>query len=171
MVITDLLTPAHEAAKLDMIDAIYSDPCTAQFDYKKRPYLLTDFSKKGFGYDLCQPNSNDPAYMEAMHCEMEGSECEFLLPKSTLHLCSTGFGSRTTRCRKSSLCSHLGEAFDLDWEFRKNRAKLWGVRFTAFTNCFVLQFILSYDGPNTVFLRLQMQFQLWAIDLYHTTMK
>ena len=57
------------------------------------------------------------------------------------------------------------------WEIQKNRTKVRGIRFIAFTDCFALQFILSYDGPNPVFLRLQMQFQLWAIDLYHTTMK
>ena len=48
MVITDLLTPAHKAAKLGMIDAICSDPCIASFDYTKRPYLLTDFPQKEF---------------------------------------------------------------------------------------------------------------------------
>ena len=81
---------------------------------KKRPYLLTDFSKMGFGYNLCQPDSNGPASMTAMHHEIEGSECEFPLPESTLRLRSTGFGSRTTRGRKSSLQSHLAEAFALD---------------------------------------------------------
>ena len=166
-VITDQLTPAHQAAKLDMIDAICSDPCIGRFDYNKRSYLLTDFSKKGFGYDLCQPDSDHPASMEAMRREMEGGDCEFLLPNTTLRLRSTGFGSRRTRGREDSLHSHLGEAFALDWAIHKCRAKIWGTRFTALTDCFALRFILSYDGPNPVLLRLQMRFQLWAMDLYH----
>jgi hypothetical protein len=61
--IESLLTPAHHAAKRDMIDAICSDPCIARFDYLKRSYLLTDFSSLGFGYDLCQPDGNEPGYV------------------------------------------------------------------------------------------------------------
>ena len=44
----------HFKARKDMIMAILFDPYLARFDYKKRPYLLTDFSKLGFGYNLCQ---------------------------------------------------------------------------------------------------------------------
>ena len=165
--IQSLLTPAHHAAKRDMIDAICSDPCIARFDYSKRSYLLTDFSSLGFGYDLCQPDGNDPASMAAMQLEIAGGECQFLLPKSTLKLRSTGFGSRTTRGRENMLHSHLGEGFALDWAIHKNRHKLWGTRFTSITDCYALRFILSYDGPNAVLLRLQMRIQLWALDLYH----
>ena len=106
--------PPDEATKRDVIDAIYSNPCITQFDCKKRPYLLTDFSRKGFDYDLCQPDSDDPDSMTAMHREMEGSECEFLLLKSTLRLRFAGFGSRITQGHESSLHSHLGEACALD---------------------------------------------------------
>ena len=88
--------------------------------------------------------------------EMAGGDCEFILPKTTLRLRTTGFGSRTTRGQESCLHSHLGEAFDLDWALHKNRAKLWGIRFTALTDCMALRFIISYDGPNPVLLRLQM---------------
>ena len=165
--ITDQLTPAHLAERDDMINAICSDPCVARFDYNARPYLLTDFSSKGFGYDLCQPDSNHAPSVAAMHREMAGSECEFLLPKTTLRLRTTGFGSRATKGREKFLHSHLGEAFALDWAIHKNRAKLWGVRFTALTDCYALRFILSYDGTNPVLLRQQMRFQLWAMDLYH----
>ena len=94
--------------------------------------------------------------MAAMHHKMEGNECEFLPPKSTLCFRSTGFGSRTTQGRESSLHFPLGEAFVLDWVIHKNHAKLWRIRFTVFTDCFALQFILSYDGPNPILLRLQM---------------
>ena len=63
--------------------------------------------------------------------------------------------------------SHLGEGFCLDLAINRNRAKLWGVRFSAITDCYALRFILSYDGPNPVILRLQMRLMLWAMDLYH----
>ena len=98
---------------------------------------------------------------------MAGGECEFLLPKTTLRLRTTGFGSRATKGREKFLHSHLGEAFALDWAIHKDRSKLWGIRFTALTDCYALRFILSYDGTNPVLLRQQMRFQLWAMDLYH----
>ena len=48
-----------------MIISILSNPYLARFDYKKRPYLLTDFSKLGFGCNLCQP-ADDAASMAVM---------------------------------------------------------------------------------------------------------
>ena len=63
--------------------------------------------------------------------------------------------------------SHLGEGFTLDWAINQKRAQLWSVRFSAINDCFALCFILSYDGPNPVLLRLQMRLTLWAVDLYH----
>ena len=44
-VITDLLTAEYEAAKMNMINSIFSVPCIACFYHKKCPYLLTDFSE------------------------------------------------------------------------------------------------------------------------------
>ena len=164
--VTQLLTKEHEDARRDMILAITSDPCIARHDYKKRSYLLTDFSKLGFGFNLCQPN-DDPESLAAMRREMEGGECEFLKPGSKLLLKSTGFGSRKARGRESTLHSHLGEGFCLDWAINRNRSKLYGTRFSAITDCYALRFILTYDGPNPVILRMQMRFMLWAMDLYH----
>ena len=57
--ITVMLKEEHESSKVDMINAIISDPCISRYDFEKRPYLLTDLSKVGFGYDLFQPN-DDP---------------------------------------------------------------------------------------------------------------
>ena len=102
-----------------------------------------------------------------MNREMAGGDCEFLRPKSKLLLRTTGFGSRKTRGREQNLHSHPGEGFALDWAINRNRAQLWGVRFTAITDCYGLRFILSYDGPNPVILRLQMRLMLWAMDLHH----
>jgi hypothetical protein len=44
------LTDEQQQARTDLMEAIVSNPCIAQYDHKKRPYLLTDFSKVGFGY-------------------------------------------------------------------------------------------------------------------------
>ena len=60
-----LMKEEHFKASEDLIMAILSDPCLARFDYKKRPYLLTDFSKRGFGYNICQP-ADDAASMAVM---------------------------------------------------------------------------------------------------------
>ena len=81
--VVELLTHTHEAARKDLIGALVSDSCLARHDPAKRPFLLTDFSKFGFGYKIAQP-SDDPASLAAMHHEMLGGSCEFLLPKSIL---------------------------------------------------------------------------------------
>ena len=79
--IVDQLKPEQAAAKKDLIMALLSDPCLARFDPSKRSYLLTDFSKFGFDYEIAQP-ADDPASLAAMQREILGGECEFLLPKS-----------------------------------------------------------------------------------------
>ena len=56
-----------------------------RYDFEQCPYLLTDFSKIGFGYDLCQPNDEVDS-MAAMRREMEGDDCEFLRHKSNFFL-------------------------------------------------------------------------------------
>ena len=81
--ITGMLKEDNESAKVDMINAVISDPCIAHYDFEKRPYLLTDFSKVGFCCDLCHPN-DDPDSMEEMRREMEGGGCEFLHHKYKL---------------------------------------------------------------------------------------
>ena len=114
-----LITDEHERARKDMIVAITRDPCIGRHDYKKRSYLLTDFSKRGFGFNLCQPN-DDLESIAAMTCEMDGGECEFLQPRSKLLLLTAGFGSRKTRGREQNLHSHIGEGFCLDWAINRN---------------------------------------------------
>ena len=64
----------HFKPQEDLIVAILSDPCLARFDYKMLPYLLTDFSKKGFGYSLWQ-SADDDASMAAMRRKIEGGDC------------------------------------------------------------------------------------------------
>ena len=60
--IEPLMKEEHFKAREDLIMAILSDPCFARFGYKRRPYLLTDFSKTIFGNNLCQP-ANDAAFL------------------------------------------------------------------------------------------------------------
>ena len=102
-----------------------------------------------------------------MRRDMEGGNCEFLRQKYKLLLQSTGFGSSRTRDRESNLHSHLEYGFALDWAINKNRSNLWGVRFTSITDFYRLCFILIYEGPNLVILRMQMRLMIWKIDLYH----
>ena len=45
--VTALITDEHLRARKDMIVVITSDPCIKRHDFKKRSYLLTDFSKRG----------------------------------------------------------------------------------------------------------------------------
>ena len=54
--ITGMLKEEHESAKVGMINAVISDLCISCYAFENRPYLLTDFSKVGFGYDMCQLN-------------------------------------------------------------------------------------------------------------------
>ena len=55
-VITTKLGPEAMNAREDLITAFCSDTCIARFDHRLRTYLLTDFSKLEFGYDICQPD-------------------------------------------------------------------------------------------------------------------
>ena len=141
--ITGMLKIEHESAKFDMINSVISEPLIYLYDFEKHPYLLTDFSKVGFCYDMCQPNDN-PDSMAAMRREMEGGDCEFLRHKFKLLLQSTGAGYRRTCGREANSRSHLGECFALDWAINKNCSKLWGVCFTSITDCYGLCFILTY---------------------------
>ena len=134
------LTDEQSAARTDMISAICDDPVIARYDYTKRPYLLTDFSKKGFGYVICQPG-DDPDSLAAMRREIAGGDCEFLRKGSNLVLRTTGFGSRASKGREQFLHSHIGEAVALDWAINKCRGKLWGIRFSSLTDCYALRFL------------------------------
>ena len=73
-----------------MILAITEDPCITRYEFRKRLYLLTDFSKLGFSYNLYQPNNN-PSSLAVMNWEMAGSKCELLRPKPKLLLHTSGF--------------------------------------------------------------------------------
>ena len=122
--VENLLTPAHHTARADLIGDLVYAPCIARHDCTKRNYLLTGYSWLGFGYEMFQP-SDDPGFLSTMQREVEGGNCEFLLPKSQLELCPTGFGSRACCGKEGSLHYHLGEAISHNWAINKNCAKLW----------------------------------------------
>ena len=134
--------------------------------YKKRLYLRTDFSAKGFSYAACQPG-NDPDSLAAMRREMRGGTCEFMTKGSNLTLRCVAFGSRRTKGNETRLHSHLGERFAGDWAINKCRHVTWGSRFTWATDCYGICFILTYDGTNPAVLRLQMRLMCWSMDLEH----
>jgi hypothetical protein len=76
----------------DIQNAILSDRCLKRFDHKKRLYLATDASSKGFGYAALQP-ADDNASISAMKQEMADGDCEFLKEGSDLALHPVAFGS------------------------------------------------------------------------------
>jgi hypothetical protein len=97
--------------------SIVSDPCLAQYDYKRRFYLKTDFAQTGMGYVGCQP-ADDEESMAAMTREMLGGACEFLTNKKDVgappRLHPICMGSRRNKGYELRLHSHLGEVFTLD---------------------------------------------------------
>jgi hypothetical protein len=152
--------------------SILNDPCCAQYDWKKRFYLKTDFANVGMGYVGCQPD-DDPTSIAAMRREMEGGGCEFLTNAKTIgdppRLRPICMGSRRNRGYETRLHSHLGEAFTLKYAIDANRLYCWGARFTAINDCWSLKFVMTYEGNNAVILRVQMQLMLRAMDIVHRT--
>ncbi|KAL3802962.1 hypothetical protein HJC23_011585, partial [Cyclotella cryptica] len=155
---SSMWTPSCQSQWDFMKQSILSDPTTTA----KRFYLKTDFAQVGMGYVGCQPD-NDDASLAAMHREVCGGVGS---PPRLKPIC---MGSRRNKGYETRLHSHLGEAFTLDWAINTNRLYTWGQRFTAINDCYSLKFVLSYEGNNSVILRVQMRLQLWAMDIVHRT--
>jgi hypothetical protein len=95
-------TSIHQALYKNIQDHLLSAPILQRANIKKRFYLKTDFSSKGLGFALCQPDDSTAA-LAAMRREDAGAICEFdLLVKSELRLLPIAFGSidkpLVTRC-------------------------------------------------------------------------
>ena len=167
---TDSVLPHwDEAARAefdDICNALLSDPCNKRFDHRKRLYLLTDFCKDGFGWCASQPGDDSPS-LAAMHREMRGGDCEFMLPNANLTLHPVAFGCRRTRGNEVYLHSHLGEGFGVDVAIHKNAHMCFGMQFTLLTDCYALRFLLSYSGYNPPLLRLQMRLMCWDMTIVH----
>jgi hypothetical protein len=140
----------------DLEEAIISDPCLMRFNHKRLIVLRTDFSSRGFGFVVSQPGT-DECSEAAMVAYRSGSDFAFMTKEATGVLRPVAFGGRRCRGNEVRLHSHLGEGFAGDWAINKNRHMLFGTQFVWVTDCYAIQFILSYDGNNPAVLRLQMR--------------
>ena len=167
---TDPLGPLwSDAAQRSMDnvkDAILSDPCLMRFNHNRLVILRTDFSSRGFGFVVCQPGT-DVSSEAAMVAYWSGSDFAFMTKDAKGVLRPVAFGGRRCRGNEVRLHSHLGEGFAGDWAINKNRHMLFGTRFVWVTDCYAIQFILSYDGNNPAVLRLQMQLMCLDMDIVH----
>ena len=102
-----------------------------------------------------------------MKREDAGGPCEFDLTKSGLRLFSCAFGSRKCQSNETFLHSYVGEAKAMQFGIHKNAHILYGRPFTHIGDCRGCKFILSYDGPNHVIKRLQLEFMGWWMTLVH----
>jgi hypothetical protein len=138
-------------------NCILSAPILQRANIKKRFYLKTDFSSKGLGFALCQPDDSSAA-LAAMKREDEGGQCEFdLLSKSELRLLPIAFGSRKTIGNEEHFHSHPGECLAATWGAIKNRHFLWGRPFTLMTDCAAIRWLMTYKGNNHAVICLQLE--------------
>ena len=86
---------------------------------------------------------------------------------STATLRPICFGTQKTRGNEVRLHSHLGEGFSGDYAINKYRQYVSGQCFVWLTDCYAIQFILSYKGGNPAILRLQMRLMCWNVDIVH----
>ncbi len=101
-----------------------------------------------------------------MQQEIEGDDCEMKEhPELTLWPISIR-SCRSHGC-KVHLYPHLSEGFKGDWLINKSCHYFWGMQFTWATNCYAIQFILSYDGNSPVIQCLQMWLMLLNMVVIH----
>ena len=85
--------------------------------------------------------------------------------KAVLHpIC---FGAWKCRSNKIRLHSHLGKCFAGNYGINKVRHCVFRQCFVWVTDCYAIKFILSYDGGNPAFLRLQMRLMCWDVNIVH----
>ena len=84
-----------------------------------------------------------------------------------LRLWPVAFGSWWTHGNKTWLHPHLGEGYAGNWAINKSRYLCWGMRFSWGTNCYDLEFVLSYNGTDPTFVCLQMCLVCWDMDIIH----
>jgi hypothetical protein len=102
-----------------------------------------------------------------MDAYQRGSDFNFMATSSAAVLHPVAFGARRSRGNKVRLHYHLGEGFAGDWAINKCRHMLFGQQFVWATNCYVIKFILSYEGTNPAILHLPMRLMCWDIDIVH----
>jgi len=138
-------TEAATLAMEDLKDSILADPFLTRFNLNHLVVLRTDFSAKGFGYVICQPDT-DAASEQAVAAFQAGHDFTFMTKDSSEVLHPVAFGGRCCWGNEIRLHSHLGEGFAGDWAINKNLHYLFGTRFVWVTDCYAIRFIISYDG-------------------------
>jgi hypothetical protein len=98
---------------------------------------------------------------------MQGGSFDFMTKDSTALLHLVAFGCHRWCGNKKRLRSHLGEAFLGGYAINKCCHMAFGQRFVWVTDCYALNFILSYDGQNPAILHIQMRFMRWDMVIEH----
>ena len=155
-------TDAVQHAMDDLKESILSNPCLMCFNHNCLVILRTNFSSAGFGYVVCQPNTD-----EVIVAFQAGQDFMFMTKDSGVMLRPVAFGCRCCRGNDVRLHSHLGEGFAGDWAINKNHHNLFGTQFVWVTDCYAIRFILSYDGNNPIILCLQMRLTCWDVTIVH----
>jgi hypothetical protein len=96
-----------------------------------------------------------------------GQDFAFMSKESSAVLHPVPFGGRRCCRNEIRLYSHPGKEFAGDWVIHKNRHYQFGTRFIWVTDCYTIQFILSYNGNNPAILWLQMRLMCWDINIIH----
>ncbi len=91
----NLWTPTACETFDDLRNSILCDPCLRRSNPKKLTVLRTDFSAKGFGYDVCQADDDDVSLALASQF-MSGNGFHFLTKTNGGVLYPFAFGSRRT---------------------------------------------------------------------------
>jgi hypothetical protein len=90
--IGDIWMPTVQATFDSLRNSILDDPCLCHFDPSKLTVLCTNFSSKGFGYVVCQPDS-DSVSLELVLQFMLGNGFHFLTKTDGGILYPVAFGS------------------------------------------------------------------------------
>ncbi len=153
----------------DLRGLILRDPRLQQFDPHKVTVLRMDFSAKGFGYVVCQPDDEDESSLALASQFMSGNGSHFPTKTNGGVLYPVAFGSRRKRGNKKSLHLYLGEGFAGDWAMNKVRYMCYRHCFVWVNDCYAIKFLLPYEGANQAILHLQMQLMGWDVDIVHRT--
>jgi hypothetical protein len=106
----DLWTSEVQTTFEDLRSLILCNPCLWRFDPRKITILRMDFSAKGFGYVVCQPDDDKTSLALALQF-MSGNGFHFLLKTNGGVLYPVAFGSRRTRGNEIYLHLYLAEGF------------------------------------------------------------
>jgi hypothetical protein len=121
----------------DLKESILSDPCLMYFNHNRLVVLRTDFLSAGFGYVVCQLDTDETSEA-AMAAFQEGQDFMFMTKDSSAVLRPVAFRCRRCQGNEVRLHSHLGEGFAGDWAINKNCHYLFGTRFVWVTDCYAI---------------------------------